>query len=505
MNGIPIPDIDENPWAEGPAIDPRPTDLGPLLPPLPAKPKAGMKAKVKSLLNLVKKRGPEAEGVRSRGMTEGVRTRGMTRALVEDEPPAKRRRGDRLESSSTNSAAPIASSSTNSAAPIGSSPLSSPQPLFKFGKDSPYDFSIDKGKGRASPSPKKVKRKPVPAIDDQVPLVPLSKKRKHEDGDEDGPRPFQRRVIDFDRQPEEAPADVEKQMVSVGVNTSPVQTSSIGTNTSSETTSVGTSSTQTSSIGVNTSPVQTSSIGTNTSSETTSVGTSSTRTSSIGVNTSPIQTSSIKINTSSQTSSVGTSIIDISDDETVAPGESSYIEYGEDDGKDDGEDETVAPGESSYIEYGEDEDASVNLTKLEARVDQQAEELALFRLTVNPPLGAHTLFLDFHAELRRLLQARSRTDAEATKAIEIEAVEKLRGTIDLIWWGTEVEWPGDVAKAGDAATPGDVATCCPGDGKAFLDLVAALFAYYDNDTGTSSRSNVMPLSKKITNKVYSSD
>lgn len=62
MNGIPIPDIDENPWAEGPAIDPRPTDLGPLLPPLPAKPKAGMKAKVKSLLNLVKKRGPEAEG-----------------------------------------------------------------------------------------------------------------------------------------------------------------------------------------------------------------------------------------------------------------------------------------------------------------------------------------------------------------------------------------------------------------------------------------------------------
>jgi hypothetical protein len=472
MNGIPIPDIDENPWAEGPAIDPRPTDLGPLLPPLPAKPKAGMKAKVKSLLNLVKKRGPEAEGVRSRGMTEGVRTRGMTRALVEDEPPAKRRRGDRLESSSTNSAAPIASSSTNSAAPIGSSPLSSPQPLFKFGKDSPYDFSIDKGKGRASPSPKKVKRKPVPAIDDQVPLVPLSKKRKHEDGDEDGPRPFQRRVIDFDRQPEEAPADVEKQMVSVGVNTSPVQTSSIGTNTSSETTSVGTSST---------------------------------RTSSIGVNTSPIQTSSIKINTSSQTSSVGTSIIDISDDETVAPGESSYIDYGEDDGKDDGEDETVAPGESSYIEYGEDEDASVNLTKLEARVDQQAEELALFRLTVNPPLGAHTLFLDFHAELRRLLQARSRTDAEATKAIEIEAVEKLRGTIDLIWWGTEVEWPGDVAKAGDAATPGDVATCCPGDGKAFLDLVAALFAYYDNDTGTSSRSNVMPLSKKITNKVYSSD
>jgi hypothetical protein len=472
MNGIPIPDIDENPWAEGPAIDPRPTDLGPLLPPLPAKPKAGMKAKVKSLLNLVKKRGPEAEGVRSRGMTEGVRTRGMTRALVEDEPPAKRRRGDRLESSSTNSAAPIASSSTNSAAPIGSSPLSSPQPLFKFGKDSPYDFSIDKGKGRASPSPKKVKRKPVPAIDDQVPLVPLSKKRKHEDGDEDGPRPFQRRVIDFDRQPEEAPADVEKQMVSVGVNTSPVQTSSIGTNTSSETTSVGTSST---------------------------------RTSSIGVNTSPIQTSSIKINTSSQTSSVGTSIIDISDDETVAPGESSYIDYGEDDGKDDGEDETVAPRESSYIEYGEDEDASVNLTKLEARVDQQAEELALFRLTVNPPLGAHTLFLDFHAELRRLLQARSRTDAEATKAIEIEAVEKLRGTIDLIWWGTEVEWPGDVAKAGDAATPGDVATCCPGDGKAFLDLVAALFAYYDNDTGTSSRSNVMPLSKKITNKVYSSD
>jgi hypothetical protein len=448
MNGIPIPDIDENPWAEGPAIDPRPTDLGPLLPPLPAKPKAGMKAKVKSLLNLVKKRGPEAEGVRSRGMTEGVRTRGMTRALVEDEPPAKRRRGDRLESSSTNSAAPIASSSTNSAAPIGSSPLSSPQPLFKFGKDSPYDFSIDKGKGRASPSPKKVKRKPVPAIDDQVPLVPLSKKRKHEDGDEDGPRPFQRRVIDFDRQPEEAPADVEKQMVSVGVNTSPVQTSSIGTNTSSETTSVGTSST---------------------------------RTSSIGVNTSPIQTSSIKINTSSQTSSVGTSIIDISDDETVAP------------------------GESSYIDYGEDEDASVNLTKLEARVDQQAEELALFRLTVNPPLGAHTLFLDFDAELRRLLQARSRTDAEATKAIEIEAVEKLRGTIDLIWWGTEVEWPGDVAKAGDAATPGDVATCCPGDGKAFLDLVAALFAYYDNDTGTSSRSNVMPLSKKITNKVYSSD
>jgi hypothetical protein len=481
MNGITIPHIDENPWAEGPAIDPRPTDLGPLLPPLPAKPKAGMKAKVKSLLNLVKKRGPEAEGVRSRGMTEGVRTRGMTRALVEDEPPAKRRRGDRLESSSTNSAAPIASSSTNSAAPIGSSPLSSPQPLFKFGKDSPYDFSIDKGKGRASPSPKKVKRKPVPAIDDQVPLVPLSKKRKHEDGDEDGPRPFQRRVIDFDRQPEEAPADVEKQMVSVGVNTSPVQTSSIGTNTSSETTSVGTSSTQTSSIGVNTSPVQTSSIGTNTSSETTSVGTSSTRTSSIGVNTSPIQTSSIKINTSSQTSSVGTSIIDISDDETVAP------------------------GESSYIDYGEDEDASVNLTKLEARVDQQAEELALFRLTVNPPLGAHTLFLDFDAELRRLLQARSRTDAEATKAIEIEAVEKLRGTIDLIWWGTEVEWPGDVAKAGDAATPGDVATCCPGDGKAFLDLVAALFAYYDNDTGTSSRSNVMPLSKKITNKVYSSD
>jgi hypothetical protein len=189
----------------------------------------------------------------------------------------------------------------------------------------------------------------------------------------------------------------------------------------------------------------------------------------------------------------------------VAPGESSYIDYGEDDGKDDGEDETVAPGESSYIEYGEDEDASFNLTKLEARVDQQAEELALFRLTVNPPLGAHTLFLDFHAELRRLLQARSRTDAEATKAIEIEAVEKLRGTIDLIWWGTEVEWPGDVARPGDAATPGDVATCCPGDGKAFLDLVAALFAYYDNDTGTSSRSNVMPLSKKITNKVYSSD
>jgi hypothetical protein len=38
MNGIPIPDIDENPWAEGPAIEPRPTNLGPLLPPLPVKP-----------------------------------------------------------------------------------------------------------------------------------------------------------------------------------------------------------------------------------------------------------------------------------------------------------------------------------------------------------------------------------------------------------------------------------------------------------------------------------
>jgi hypothetical protein len=155
--------------------------------------------------------------------------------------------------------------------------------------------------------------------------------------------------------------------------------------------------------------------------------------------------------------------------------------------------------DTSYIDYGKDQDASDNeidttdgsLTKLEAQVDQQAEELALFHLTVNPPLGAHTLFLDFHAEMRRLLQARSRTDAEAIKAIEIEAVEKFRRTIDLIWWGTEVEWPGDVARPGDAATPGDVATCCPGDGKAFLDLVAALFAYYDNDTGTSSRSNVM--------------
>jgi hypothetical protein len=142
--------------------------------------------------------------------------------------------------------------------------------------------------------------------------------------------------------------------------------------------------------------------------------------------------------------------------------------------------------DTSYIDYGEDRnEIDRKLTKLEARVDQQAEELALFRLTVNPPLGAHTLFLDFHAELRRLLQARSRTNAKAIKAIEIEAVEKLRRTIDLIWWGTKVEWPGDVAR------PGDAATCCPGDGKAFLDLVAALFAYYDNDTGTSSRSNVM--------------
>ena len=145
--------------------------------------------------------------------------------------------------------------------------------------------------------------------------------------------------------------------------------------------------------------------------------------------------------------------------------------------------------DTSYIDYGEDRNeidtTDESLTKLEARVDQQAEELALFRLTVNPPLGAHTLFLDFHAELRRLLQARSRTDAKAIKAIKIEAVEKLRRTIDLSWWGTEVEWPGDVAR------PGDAAICCPGGGKAFLDLVAALFAYYDNDTGTSSRSNVM--------------
>lgn len=163
------------------------------------------------------------------------------------------------------------------------------------------------------------------------------------------------------------------------------------------------------------------------------------------------------------------------------------------------------------INYGGDEDATNNeidtadgnLTKLEARVDKQAEELALFCLTVNPPLGAHTLFLNFHAELRRLLQARSRTDAEAIKVIEIEAVEKLRRTIDLIWWGTEVEWPGDVARPGDAATPGDVATCCPGNGKAFLDLVAALCIYYDNDTGMSSLERDARLaSKSLTSVPY---
>ncbi|KAG7530515.1 hypothetical protein FFLO_05005 [Filobasidium floriforme] len=358
----------------------------------------------------------------------------MTRAQVEDEPPAKKRRGDReaiVVPSSPLTPPPLRSSSVWVPP---SSPLS-PPPLFEFGTGTPHEFrfenkgNIDKGKGRAivSPSPKVVKRKPVPALDE-----PLSKKRKHEeDSDEDGPRPlqkrkhedsgedgpgpFQRRVIDFDRQP----------------------TTSVGT---------GTSSTQTS---------------------------STTQTSSVGVNISPVQTSSIGTNTLSQSSSVGTSIIDISDDETVAPGESSYINYGEDDGEDetvapgessyinygedDGEDETVAPGESSYINYGEDEDASDNLTKLEARVDQQAEELALFRLTVNPPLGAHTLFLDFHAELRRLLQARSR--AEATKAIEIEAVAKLRGTIDLIWWGLKsngpmLQRPGMLQRLGMPQRPG---------------------------------------------------
>lgn len=79
------------------------------------------------------------------------------------------------------------------------------------------------------------------------------------------------------------------------------------------------------------------------------------------------------------------------------------------------------------------------MTLLEARVNSQAEDLALFRLTINPPLGVHTLLLYFHIELRRLLQAGSKTNDETIKVIEIEAIKKFRRTINLIWWGTKVD------------------------------------------------------------------
>jgi hypothetical protein len=229
MNGI--PSIDENPWAEGPAIEPRPTDLGPLLPPLPAKPKAKpkagrVKAKMKGLLGRLKKSGPKAD---------------------EDEPPATKRRGDRnvivVPSSPLTPPPPCSSVSAPPSSPL------SPPPLFGFGTGTPHEFRFedkgnsDKGKGRAiaSPSPKVIKRKPVPVPED---LVSLSRKRTFDEIDEDGPgapgpsragpsdddlpawsrpgpsRPMKGRVLDFggsstasSLSSEEVAVDVEKEIV----------------------------------------------------------------------------------------------------------------------------------------------------------------------------------------------------------------------------------------------------------------------------------------------------
>jgi hypothetical protein len=377
-----------------------------------------------------------------------VQTRGMTRAQVEDEPPVKRRRGDRLESSSTNSAAPIASSSTNSAAPIGSSPLSSPpplfspQPLFEFGKDSPHDVLIDKGKGRASLSPKKVKRKPVPAIDDPA---PLSKKRKHEDSYEDGPgapgpsragpsdddlpawsrpgpsRPMKGRVLDFggsstasSSSSEEVAVDVEKEIVpAVGLQ------KALATIDEEE---------------ENDSPV----------------------------------------------SAPETDVVVVK-----SPGPAEKV---------------LAPVQRTGFPATSYSPGGLRNAELKGVNGHPARAVRLARLELDaePPVGIHPNFRDFHKALVTWLDAREHVFLRASmetleenfaieKALGAEAIDLWLACLDIIWWGTEIVWP---AKGEKDALPGDIPVGIEGVEFDIVGFIGALLEFYDNDN-TRTRSHIL--------------